>query len=327
MRKVRRRQFLVAAGALLAAGPLHAQQPARTYRIGALLGGGRDTMQRYRAALVERLGTQGFVEGRNLEIDARGSSGMFHEDREVAREFVAAKRDAIFTCETGATQAAQAATKTIPIVFAWVADPVASGIVKSYASPGGNITGVTNRYAELFVKRLELLRELLPKAKRVAVLRYAAASLYRDVVAPSLRKAARQLEFELVEIERPQWASAIEGAAKDGVDAVLPADIFVGTRLSGEQVVEATNRLRLPTVFANSNMVEAGGLVSIGTNLENDIRRATDLLARVLKGAQAGRQPVDLATQFELVLNLKTARSIGLTVPQSVYLRAHRVIE
>jgi len=326
---MKRRAFALGLPAMAAAMSLaaYAQQPGRTYRIGALLGGGREAMQRYRAALVERLATHGFVEGRNLEIDARGSTGVFHEDREVAREFAAAKRDAIFACETRATQAAQAATKAIPIVFAWVAEPVGSGIVKSYASPGGNITGVTNRFGELFVKRLELLRELLPKAKRVAVLHYAADSLYRDVVAPSLRKAATQLDVELVEIGQAQWAAAIESAAKDGVEAVLPADTFVGTRISGEQVVETTNRLRLPTVFANSNMVEAGGLVSIGTNLENDIRRAGDLLARVLAGAKAGRQPVDLATQFELVLNLKTARNIGLAVSQSVYLRAHRVIE
>jgi putative ABC transport system substrate-binding protein len=204
---------------------------------------------------------------------------------------------------------------------------VASGIVKSYPSPGGNTTGVTNRFGELFVKRLELVRELLPKARRVAVVTYAADSLYRDVVAPSLRKAATQLDLDLVQLAQAQWGPAIEDAAKKGVHAVLPAENFVGTRLSGEQVVETTNRLRLPAVFANSNMVEAGGLVSIGTNLENDIHRAADMLARVLKGAQAGSQPVDLATQFELVLNLKTARSIGLAVPQSVHLRADRVIE
>jgi putative ABC transport system substrate-binding protein len=186
---------------------------------------------------------------------------------------------------------------------------------------------VTNRFGELFVKRLELVRELLPKARRVAVVTYAADSLYRDVVAPSLRKAATQLDLDLVQLAQAQWGPAIEDAAKKGVHAVLPAENFVGTRLSGEQVVETTNRLRLPAVFANSNMVEAGGLVSIGTNLENDIHRAADMLARVLKGAQAGSQPVDLATQFELVLNLKTARSIGLAVPQSVHLRADRVIE
>jgi putative tryptophan/tyrosine transport system substrate-binding protein len=326
---MKRRAFALGLSALAGAMtlPARAQQAGRTFRIGALLGGGRETMQRYRAALVAQLATHGFVEGRNLEVDARGAAGLFHEDREVVREFVTAKRDAIFVCETRATQAAQAATKAIPIVFAWVAEPVASGIVKSYSSPGGNITGVTNRLAELFLKRLELVRELLPKAKRVAVLHYAAASLYSEVVAPSLRKAARQLDLELVEIGEAQWAPAIERAAANGVQAVLPADSFVGTRLSGEQVVETTNRLRLPTVFVNSNMVEAGGLVSIGTNLENDIRRAADLLARVLKGAPAGKQPVDLATQFELVLNLKTARAIGLAVPQSVYLRADRVIE
>ncbi len=326
---MRRRAFALGLSALAAATSLpgRTQQSGRTYRIGALLGGGRDTMQRYRGALVERLATHGFVEGRNLEIDARGSTGVFHEDREVAREFAAAKRDAIFVCHTRSTQAAQAATKAIPIVFTWVAEPVASGIVKSYASPGANVTGITNRFGELFVKRLELLRDLLPKAKRVAVLHYAGDSLYLGVVAPLLHKAAAHLGFELLELGDIQWPSAIERAAKNGIDAVLPGADFVGASLSGEQVVETTNRLRLPTVFANRNMVEAGGLVSIGTNLENDIRRAADLLARVLKGAPVGKQPVDLATHFELVLNLKTARSIGLAVPQSVRLRADRVIE
>jgi putative ABC transport system substrate-binding protein len=168
---------------------------------------------------------------------------VFHEDREVAREFVAAKRDAIFVCETRPTAGRASGDESDP---------------------------------------LELLRELLPKAKRVAVLNYAASSLYRDVVAPALRKAATQLDLELVEIGdsngRPRCGSAASWSSKR----------------------------------------------QTGTNLENDIRRAADLLARVLEGVQAGSQPVDLAT---LVMNLKTARAIGLTVPQAVYLRADRVIK
>lgn len=326
---MRRRTFTLGLSALAGAMavPASAQQARRTYRVGALLGGGRETMHQYRKALSAQLATHGFVEGTNLDMDVRGATSSFHEDRDVAREFIKAKCDAIFVCGTGPSQAVRAATKTVPIVFAWVSDPVASRLVKTYAAPGGNLTGVSNRYAELLIKRLELARELLPKAKRIAVLVYYGDDLYRQVVSEPLRKAAVQLQVEVMEMEGLQWASLVEEAVQGGADAILPTDNFVGNRLTGDSVLQAANRLRIPAVFANRISPEAGGLVSLGTNLENDIRRGADLLARVLKGAAPATLAVDQATRFELVLNLKAARHLGLAVPQSILLRADKVIE
>jgi putative ABC transport system substrate-binding protein len=292
--------------------------------------GGAAATELYRSALRDRLATHGFVEGRNLKIDARGAAGIFHEDRDVARELVTAKPDAIFTCTTRVTEAAQAATKSVPIVFVWVDDPVASGLVKSYARPGGNVTGVSNRLGELLVKRLELTRELLPRAKRVAVVGNTVTmqSKVFEAIEPALRKAAAQLGVELLEVAfRGSWDGAIVEAKKDGAEAVLPFASFGDQLVAGEQVVQLTNHLRIPTLFADAGMAEKGGLISYGTNLVDDVQRGADLLARALKGAKPAESPVDQAARFELVVNLKTAKALGIKIPKSVLLRADRVIE
>ncbi|MEK6246195.1 MAG: ABC transporter substrate-binding protein [Pseudomonadota bacterium] len=327
-----RRRFLLATGSLLAARLVHAQQQGRNYRVGALFVGGAAATELYRSALRDRLATHGFVEGRNLKIDAQGAAGMFHEDRNVVREMVAAKPDAIFTCSTGATEAAQAATKSVPIVFVWVDDPVATGLVKSYARPGGNVTGVTNRFGELLVKRLELARELVPRAKRVAVVGGTLAMQGKEfeAIAPALRKAAAHLGVELLEIP-PRGIGigddAIARARKAGAEVLLPFAVFSDQLVAGEQVVQLTNQLRIPTIFADAEMVERGGLISYGTNLVDDVRRGADQLARVLKGAKPAELPVDQAARFEMVVNLKTAKDLGIRIPQSVLVRADRVIE
>ena len=333
MKRIRRRQFLLAAGSLLAAPLAHGQQPGRNYRVGALFVGGAAATDQYRSALRDRLASHGFVEGRNLKIDSRGATGQFHEDREVARELLAAKPDAIFTSSIRVTEAAQAATKSVPIVFTWIGDPVATGLVKSYARPGGNVTGVTNRFGELLLKRLELARELVPRAKRVAVVGdpVGMQSNVYESIAPALRKAAAQLGVELLEITAKgrgaAWDEAIARAKDGGAVAVLPFARFNDQPVAGEGVVQATNQLRIPALFADAETVERGGLISLGTNLVDDVRRGADLLARVLKGAKPAELPVDQAARFELVVNLKTAKALGIKIPQSVLLRADRVIE
>jgi len=329
MSHVERREFLLASGALLAVPLAHAQKPGRNYRIGALLSSGPG-MELYRTALRERLASHGFVEGRNLHIDARGEAGALHADRDTVRAMVAAKADAIFTCSTRATEAALLATKSVPIVFAWVPDPVASGIVKSYAKPGGNATGVTNRFGELLVKRLELARELLPRAKRVAVVEVSASADLFESSVPAVRKAAAQLGIELLEMVktwRGGWEPALDDAIKAGAEALVPFAWFADSPVTGDLIVEFANRHRIPVVFADAETVDRGGLISWGTNLVDDVRRGADLLARVLKGAKPADLPVDQAARFEMVVNLRTAKAIGLTVPQTVLLRADRVIE
>ncbi len=318
---------MLAACAMLASPRAGAWKPGRDYRVGALLASGPG-MDRYRDALRERLAGHGFVEGKNLRIDARGSAS-FGDDREYVRAMVAAKADAIFTVSSHATAAAMAASQSVPIVFVWVPDPIVSGIVSSYARPGRNTTGVSSRFGELLHKRLELVRELLPKARRVAVF----GQTYTDefaAIAPELRKTAARLQIELLELvtaDRTGWDSSLDRAIKLGAEALVPFAWFADSPVTGGVIVEIANRNRIAAVFADAESVERGGLISWGTNLVDDVRRGADMLARVLNGAKPADLPVDQAERFELVVNLKTAKAIGLAVPQSVLLRADRVIE
>jgi putative ABC transport system substrate-binding protein len=242
---------------------------------------------------------------------------------------LALKPDAIFACSTLVTQAAQSATNTVPIVFAWVSDPVVSGIAKDYAKPGTNATGITNRFFELAAKRLDLIRELLPSAKRVAVM----SGVFDTVLEAAMvlaERAAKQLGFELFRVStHGAWAEAIRKTAESGADATLvvtPFGIF-GWGPQAEEAVRHTVEQRLPAIFAESESVERGGLMSYATNLGEDLRRGADLLARVLRGEKPADLAIDQASRFELAVNLKTARTMGLAIPQSLLLRADRVIE
>ena len=223
-----------------------------------------------------------------------------------------------------------AETRSVPVVFAWVPDPVTSGLVKDYACPAGNATGVSNRFYDLAIKRLELLRELLPAAKRVAL----AGPMYEPEVEAAtarLREVSQRLGFEskTVDTGASTQLSAIESAIKEGTQALLLLQIYsaVGQGISGEQVVRLANKRRVPAIFAESELVDAGGLMSYGTNLIEDVRRAAEMLAKVLRGAKPAELPVDQASRFELAVNLKTAREIRLKFPQAILIRADRVIE
>jgi putative ABC transport system substrate-binding protein len=326
MARVGRRRFLIATSALLSAPIAGAQQPGRRYRVGAMIGVGGKAMHAYLSVLKERLAKHGFVEGRNLQIDARGATEHFHEDRETVRELLAAKPDALFTCLSRVTQAALAATKTVPVVFVWVPDPVESGIVKDYAKPGGNATGVTTRSAELLVKRLELVRELVPGVKRVAV--HGLMRVQDPSLLSSLRKAAADLGITLLgSATRLMGAATLNGLISDGAEAILPLDLYALQPLTTTELIRLATEKRIPVIYADAAAAENGGLISYGTNLVEDMRRGADMLARVLGGAKPAELPVDQAARFEMVVNLKTARALGLKVPQTVLLRADRVIQ
>jgi len=332
MSPIERRRFLTAASALVAVvatgtpKAAHAQQSSRVYTVGVLLGGGPKAMAPLRAALVERLAQHGLIEGGNLRVEARSIYGGYGSGASV-RELVALRPDALLTCLTSGTMDAKAVAGTIPIVFVWVADPIAANFVQSYARPGRNITGVTNRFGEILVKRLELAHELLPGAKRVAIAN-TTAPLYR-LLGPPLRRAAEKLGVELVELPVYDWSAVVEQAKAAGAAAVIPFNGFAATATHrhGETVVKEALKQRVPVIYAGAEMVEAGGLMSYGTNLYEDLRRAADMLARVLKGADPSTIPVDQASRFELVVNMKTAKALDLTIPPSILLRADRVIE
>lgn len=335
MSQIERRQFLIAAGGVLAA-PFFARaqhrRDGRPFRVGVLFGAGGKSMQRYLSAFSERLARLGFVQGENLHIDV-SPAGAFtgaSVPRDVVRTFLEKRPDAFFTCLTSITAAAAQVTQSVPIVFAWVPDPVAAGLVKSLAHPGGNVTGVTNRFAELLLKRLELARELVPDLKRVAFIGYGEIgdAMYEPSVRP-LRRAAAQFGIEVLEFVARPWVHLYQQAADEGAGAVIPVGVFVpyGDRFSGELVIESAQKRHVPVIFAGVEMVEAGGLISYGTNLIDDLRRGADLLAKVLRGVKPSDIPVDQAARFELAVNLKTAKASGITIPRSILLRADRVIE
>jgi putative tryptophan/tyrosine transport system substrate-binding protein len=320
-----RRRLLLAAPALLSAQLLHAQQPSRRYRIGVLLP--VDTSAANHLPVIrERLATQGFAEGRNLEIDVRYA----RTNPDAAQELLAKKPDALLASTDDAVQAAQLATKSTPIVFAWVADPVLSGFVKTYARPGGNTTGIANRYYELTAKRVELLHELLPGARRVGML----GRLHDPVGKAALRsaqEAAKRLKIELINLADVgwDWALAIERLAASKAQAVCISanHAMIGDRFTAENMIRALAQARIPAVFAETETVELGGLMSYATSQHDELRRAADLLAKILRGDKPSDTPVEQAARFELAVNLKTARALGLKVPQSILLRADKVIE
>jgi putative ABC transport system substrate-binding protein len=293
-------------------------------------------MRRYLDALRERLAEHGFVAGRNLRILLGVATDAQNESFEGARTLLASTPDALFTFGAGQTLGAQRHKSRTPIVFTFVGDPVAYGIVKEIRHPGGNATGASMRERETTTKRLELLRDLLPRAKRIGLVGYFIYTS-RDVAylanESALRAAAVSLGFELLEepgaTQGEGIIPAMERAARRGAEAFYIFQRFAtrGFDWGGEDIVKFANQRRIPAIFPESEFVEMGGLLSYGPSLVDEVRRSADQLARVLKGAEAGELAVDQASRLELVVNLKTARAIGLTSLQTVMPRVDRVIE
>jgi putative ABC transport system substrate-binding protein len=324
--KVQRRQYLLATGALLASAlssfGAYAQNAGRVYRIGVFFNGGSDTMQPHREAIRASLARDGFVDGRNLRMTWRASGDGREQNRGVARELVADKPDAILAFSSAMTQAVQLATKSIPIVFVHVSDPIADGVVKDYARPGGNTTGVSTHHRELLGKRFELLRQLLPNAKRVAVVVPFATDPSLAASGSIIGDSASHLGFELIWVEISNlWAIEEKRAEGMIVYAVL------GERLTAGNLIEIARKLRIPSIFPDAESVALGGLASYGTNPMDDTRLGAELLARVLNGAKPGDQAVYQNSSFTLAINLKTARALGIDIPQAVLLRANEVIQ
>lgn len=329
--EVGRRRFLIAASALLAAPSLaRAQQPGRTFVVGTLLRGREPDKASYVTVLREQLALQGLVEGRNLRFEhgAFGGDGI-GSGEEAARRLLEANPDAILSTFDGITEGAMRATKSVPIVFTWVSDPVALGIAASLARPGGNATGVSTRRGELTVKRLELALELAPAAKRIAII--GAGRFWPGAwkgLPPAIAEVAAKSGRELLDVG---WnlGRSIRDAHRAGAQVALTPvhSITLGYRAMLDIWVQDSIELRLPVIYVGREEVEAGGLVSYGTNILDDLRRAASLLARVLKGENPAKLPVDQSSRFELALNLKTAKAMGISIPPSIELRADRVIE
>src|SRR5919201_194787 len=323
-----RREFIPLLGGAAAALPraARAQQAGKLPTIGFL--GATPSVESQRvAAFVHRLRELGWIDGRNLAIEYRWAEGRSEQYAENAAEFVRLKVDVIVTVATPPTVAAKQATSVIPIVFAATNDPVGSGLVASLARPGGNVTGLSNQVSETGSKKLELLREVVPGLHRMAIL----ANVSNPGVLLDMNEAqaaARSLGLEIIksEISRAEDISPAIDALKGRADALyVCADPLVNTHRIGVNILAVA--ARLPTMHGLREYVEAGGLMSYGANVPDLFRRAADYVDKILRGARPTDLPVEQPTKFELVINLKTARALGLEVPATLLARADEVIE
>jgi len=323
-----RRQFLTALGGVLALPQFAlAQQAERAYRIGWLSSAALRT-EPYNIALAERLRELGFVEGRNLVIEYRAAQGRLDKLPELAADLARQNCDVLLVAGSELTLAAikQASRDTPIVVVANDYDPVATGHIASLARPGGRITGVSQFQSELPAKRLEILKELLPKAKRIAVFSDTATAGQLEAVQAGAKRLG--IALHVVEFKRAPYdyesAFAASGRAKAGALLVLSSGFFVPAR---RQIPELAQKHRLPSMFGNSLWAEAGGLLSYGPNFSALYRRAAELVGMILKGRKPADIPVEQPTVIELVINRKTAKALGITIPQSIGLRTDRVIE
>jgi putative tryptophan/tyrosine transport system substrate-binding protein len=301
-----------------------AQQPTKVPRIGYLAAAlGSSRHEAFRQGLREL----GYVEGKNIVIEWRDAEGKVDRLPALAAELMRLKVDVIVTNGGAPTRAAKEATATIPIVMTQDSDPVAIGFVASLARPGGNITGLATLNPELSGKRLELLKEIVPKLSRVAVLGTStapgSAQMLREV---ELAGGAFGVKLQYLDVLSPKYIeTAFREASKGRADGVLAMG---GVVLSSHrtQVVELAVKSRLPAIYYRSEFVEDGGLVSYAVNLNDLARRAAVYVDKILKGVKPGDLPIEQPKKFELIINLKAAKQIGLTIPPNVLARADRVI-
>ena len=324
---MRRREFIALLGGA-AAWPLasHAQQPAKLPTIGFLGTATPSMWSHWVAAFVQRLREHGWIDGRNIAIEYRWAEGRTERFAEIAAELVRRKVDVIVT-SGGAVVAAKQATSVIPIVFPMAPDPVSSGLVASLARPGGNVTGLSIQSTELATKRLELIREVVPGLRRLAIMGNAgspAAVLEMSEVHAAARKLG--LEVEILEIRRAEDIAPAFESLRDRADALyIGADSLVGANRI--RINTLTLGARLPTIYNSREYVELGGLLSYGPSYPDLFRRAAEFVDKILRGAKPGDIPVEQPTKFELIVNQTTAKALGLKIPEAFLLRADEVIE
>jgi putative ABC transport system substrate-binding protein len=333
---MRRRDALTGMLSLAAAVPLGAceQQTGptgQTWRVGLLLAGYTEAaIASQRRVIVERLERHGFVEGRNLRVEVRRGGSSRAEDADTVRALVASQPDVILVDTSPLASRTREASGTIPIVFTGVGDPIGTGLIKDFARPGGNATGVHFSQLEIGAKRLELLRELLPGARRVMVARYLAGRELDTL--PHLRDAASRLGLEIVEIMADLssgFAAPPRSSAYGTPDAIYSGETWMiyGAEHVADQIIRYAGEQRIPSLFWEAEAAARGATLAYGVNMTRELARAAEQLARVLKGAKPGELPVDISTEYELVVNRKAAAALGIAIPASILARANRVIE
>jgi len=327
-----RRKLLVAlgAGALVAPFCSFAQQQGKVWRVGFLTPRIRpDSLDSdIFGAFSNGMRELGYVDGKNLVIEWRFADGHYERLPELAAELVRLKVDVIVVAGAATTSAAQKATTTIPIVLGSSIDPVGSGFAKSLARPGGNITGLSNLTGDLGPKHLEMLLSMVPKLSRVAVLMNPGNSAHANIL-KTIQSAAQRTNAMILPAEArtaPELESAFSAMTQGKAGAVIvPRDgLFIQ---QARQIAELSAKKRLPCIATFREYVEAGGLMSYGPSLTDLFRRAATYVDKIFKGAKPGDLPVEQPTKFELVINRKSAKALGLTIPQSLLISADKVID
>jgi putative ABC transport system substrate-binding protein len=320
--------MIIAMLALLATPVAAEAQAGKVPRIGILELASPSASVRGHRAFQQGLRELGYVEGKNMILEYRYADGKLHLLPELAADLVRLKVDAIVTRSTAPIRAAKNASKTIPIVFASAGAPVEDGLVSSLARPGGNVTGLTVLSPELDGKRLELLKQAFPEVTRVAFL-WTGGSARGDVRVKETEAVAKTLGLRLQSLGvtgSDDFARVFEAARKGGAQALVwvPSPFLATHRAL---IFDFAAKNRIPAMYSTSDLVEAGGLMSYGPDLLDNWRRAAVYVDKILKGANPADLPVEQPTKFELVINVKTAKALGLTIPPSVLSRADRVVQ
>src|SRR5262245_698911 len=326
--QLKRREFIKAMAGLATAWPLQAraQQPRILPTIGFLLTGTASSHGPWCAALAQRLRELGWIEGRTIAIEYRVAEGHKERFAEIAAEFVRLQVEVIVSTGAAATEVMHA-TSVIPVVFALWGDPIGSGYIASLARPGGNVTGLSMQSSDIAGKRLQLLREVIPGLRRLAILgNFGNPNTVLEM--GEVQAAARTLGLEVApsDVRRAEDIAPAFEALKDRADAIHVCNdpLFFTNRI---RINTSALGARLPTMYGFREHVEAGGLMSYGANFPNLFRRAATYVDKILKGAKPGDLPVEQPTKFDLIINVTTAKALGLTIPESFLLRADEVIE
>lgn len=328
-----RRKLLAALGAGTLAGSwaCFAQPSARVWRVGFLSarsGAGSLESDMLGGAFLQGMRELGYIEGKNLLVESRWVAGKYDLLADSAAEFVRLKVDAILTSGTQSAKAAQRATATIPIVMANSNDPVGNGFVKNLAQPGGNITGLSNVLSDLTPKHLEMLLNMVPKLSNVAVLvnptNTGHAAILKNVQSAAYTASVRMRPVEARTPQQIDTAFNRMNEEKVGAVIVVQDGLFIQQR---SQIAALAAKRRLPAISALREYAEAGLLMTYGANIADSYRRAATYMDKIFKGAKPGNLPVEQPTKFELIINGKTARALGLAIPQSLQIMADKVIE
>ena len=326
---MKRREFIGLVGAGVAAWPLaaHAQQARKLPTIGYMGANTASEESQWVAAFLQRLRELGWIEGRNIAFTSQWAEGRSERSPEIVAEFVRNKVDVIVTTGTGPAAAAKQLTSAIPIVFASAGDPVGSGLVASLARPGGNVTGLSSQTTDLGPKKLEFLREVVPGLRRLAILSNVGAA-NAVLEAGDVKAAAIALGIEVIifELRQAEDISTAFEAVKNRADAlyVTSSPLLTTNRI---RINTLALSARLPTIYAFRENVKAGGLMSYGPNFTDLYRRAADFVDKILRGTKPADIPVERPTKFDLIVNMITAKALGLTIPETFLVRADEVIE